>query len=172
MRRAARWGRIGGSSRRADARSATGRPHVDNSLLSADLKNNQAVKSADVANENLTGADIADKSGIGICEISVRIVDLCFRAENANRVWEQALAHCANLDMRLPTIGEAAQLAGIHDLPNIADDESFWTSDFDLWSQFGGAAQLSAWIAWEDGHVDPTPHDVPHETACVTDPTN
>ena len=53
---------------------------IDNSLLSADLKNNQAVKSADVQAEALTGADM-NQSGVDTCVLTVRIGQLCVRAE-------------------------------------------------------------------------------------------
>ena len=145
---------------------------IDNSLLSADLKNNQAVKSADVANENLTGADIANQSGVDTCVNGVRIGQLCFRAENFDRPWEQALRHCANLDMRAPTTGEAFELVQTHDLPNVDEDEYFWTSDNDVWSQLGGPAQRTPWVVNDGGTFGQQDEDNPAETACVTTPTN
>ena len=76
-----------------------------------DIGNNQ-VYSADVrddtlANGGLSGADIKNKSGVDTCETSLRIDDLCFMAENQTRIWDEALQHCGNLDLRLPTVGEA-----------------------------------------------------------------
>ena len=86
------------------------------------------VGSSEVADGSLSGADIADQSGVDTCVSTVRIGQLCFRAENDDRPWTQALAHCANLGLRLPTLGEALELAQTHDLPNV-DGEFFWTGD-------------------------------------------
>jgi hypothetical protein len=89
---------------------------IDESLLSQDIKNNElgsadvknnADQSPDVRAESLTGADIADQSGVDTCVSTIRLGQLCVRAENADRTWTQALNHCANLDLRLPSLTEA-----------------------------------------------------------------
>lgn len=140
---------------------------IDNSLLSADLKNNQ-VRGADVQNEGLTGADIADKSGVDTCAISTRLGDLCVRAENLARPWAQALDHCANLDMRAPTFGEALQLARAHDIPNVDEHEAFWTSDY----YFFTPSERRAAYSDDTGFYGDDSTSAAKETVCVTDPTN
>ena len=53
----------------------------------------------------------------------------CASAENLGRPFLQARTHCANLDMRVPTIGEALQLAVTHDIPLVGETEEFWTDE-------------------------------------------
>ena len=138
---------------------------IDESILSVDIKNAQ-VRTADVANQNLTGLDIADQSGVDTCTISIRIGQLCFRAENRARPPEQALNHCANLDMRLPTLGEALELVKTHDLPNVDEQELFWTDEWELYDDH-------IWMASDDGTLGVAGADEPNvETVCVTTPTN
>jgi hypothetical protein len=68
---------------------------------------NGGVRTLDVPDESLTGNDIANQSGVDTCVQSTRIGQLCFRAENFARKWEPASDHCGNLDLRLPSFGEA-----------------------------------------------------------------
>jgi hypothetical protein len=87
-----------------------------------------AVGSAAVANESLTGQDIKNRSGVDTCvAATVRLGQLCVRGENQANTWLQAGLHCANLDLRLPSVGEALELATTHDIPNADDGEYFWT---------------------------------------------
>ena len=37
--------------------------------------------------------------------------------------------HCANLDLRLPSLVEGLELAQTHDMPNVDVNELFWTGD-------------------------------------------
>jgi hypothetical protein len=138
---------------------------IDNSLLSADLKNNE-VRSADVRSEALTGADIADQSGVDTCVLTVRIGQLCFRAENLDRNWNEALEYCAGLDLRLPTVAEAMELAQTHDLPNVGTTEAFWTDELI------GESTQEAVLVDDGGDLAADPPATPNETACVTTPTN
>jgi hypothetical protein len=145
---------------------------IDNSLQSVDLKNNQ-VRSADVQTESLTGVDIADQSGVDTCVSTVRLGQLCVRAEDFHRTWAQALDHCANLDLRLPSVAEARELATTHDIPNVDGEESFWT---DEWDTRGSDGVGIAYIVWDDvpnsGLPGSDDRSNPHETVCVTTPTN
>ena len=144
---------------------------IDNSLLSADLKNNAAVRSADVQNEGLTGTDIANQSGVDTCVLGVRIGQLCFRAENDHRPWSQAFGHCANLDLRLPTLGEAMELAQTHDLPDVDEGEFYWTGDRYFIEPDGYFAD----VVNDSGSVVGFASDTDEqeaETVCVTTPTN
>src|SRR4051794_12599627 len=139
---------------------------IDNSLLSADLKNNQAVRSADVRDEALTGADVADQSGVDTCVSTVRIGQMCFRAENVDRNWNDALEFCAGLDLRLPTLAEAMELALTHDLPDVGTTEDFWTDEL-----IGETVQ-EAVLVDDGGGLTSDPPSAARETACVTTPTN
>jgi hypothetical protein len=139
---------------------------IDNSLLSADLKNNQAVRSADVGSEALTGVDIADQSGVDTCVSTVRIGQLCFRAENSDRNWNEALEYCADLDLRLPSVAEAMELARTHDLPNVGTTEDFWTDELI------GESTQEAVLVDDGGDLTSDSPAATNETACVTTPTN
>jgi hypothetical protein len=133
-----------------------------------------AVRSAEVANENLTGADIANQSGVDTCVSTNRIGQLCMRAENSYRTWDSAQAHCGNLDLRLPTFGEAIELTRTHVLPNVTD-EFFWTDEmvddegsllaFVVFGNDGGGGLAGG--TWGFDPVGTT-----NETVCVTTPTN
>jgi hypothetical protein len=122
----------------------------------------------DVANNSLTGADIADKSGVDTCVSTVRLGNLCFRAENFARPWAEAARHCANLNLRLPSFGEAVMLATTYDLPNV-DTEVFWTDEiyYDSASNSLYAYAVADAPIWAPFNISTA-----RETACVTTPTN
>jgi hypothetical protein len=150
---------------------------IDGQVKTADIGNNQ-VYSADVRddtllNGGLTGADIKDQSGVDTCVLTIRLGQLCVRAENSHRTWTEALNHCANLDLRLPSLAEARELATTHDIPNVDGDESFW---IDQWDTRGSDGVGIAYIVWDDvpdtGLPGSAPRSDPHETVCVTTPTN
>ena len=137
-------------------------------VMAPDVADN-AVNSADVTNESLTGADIKNKSGVDSCVNTVRIGNLCFRSENLHRVWDEALQHCANLDLRLPTLAEGLELAKTHDLPGVGEFEFFWTGDH--WVMDG---KFSADTVSDQGGAGftRTNSGLTNETVCVTTPTN
>jgi hypothetical protein len=126
-----------------------------------------AVRSPDVINESLTGQDIQNQSGVDTCVSTARIGQLCARAENFARSWFDAAHHCANLDLRLPTLSEAQQLAKTHDIPNVAEDEFFWTQD--RYSNSGG---IFAYIVNDNAALSADLASSSYETVCVTTPTN
>ena len=139
---------------------------IDNSLLSADLKNNQAVKSADVANENLTGADIKDQSGVDNCTHgTVRFGELCVGVADVHQTWLAAAVLCEDLGLRIPSYGEARVLAANYDVPAVADNEFFWTDGF--------VSTSSVFVVNDSGGAiisGDTESSI--ETVCVTTPTN
>jgi hypothetical protein len=125
------------------------------------------VGSSEVAPDSLTGAVIENQSGVDTCtHATARIGELCFRAGNANRDWDQAIERCANLGLRLPSLAEAKQLAQAHDLPTLDEEERFWTADRYVTDVFV-ADTVTDGGAW--GFADLTAE---LETVCVTTPTN
>jgi hypothetical protein len=130
-----------------------------------------AVGSPDVINESLTGADIKNKSGVDTCVNTVRLGDLCFRAENQARPWLQAAEHCANLNLRLPSHGEARALATNYDLPNVDQNEGFWTDEIVTRGPKDDQYAFVQTDATSSGFSQ-SHWDLPKETACVTTPTN
>jgi hypothetical protein len=127
-----------------------------------------AINSSDVVNESLTGADIKNKSGVDACVSGARLGQLCVRAENFDRPWIDAANHCANLDMRMPSLAEALELAKTHDIPNVDDNELFWTGNRYISTGGGFVADLSD----DFGHAGYASWDSEFETVCVTTPTN
>jgi len=129
-----------------------------------------AVTFAEVAPESLGGPDIADQSGVDTCVGgTIRLGQLCARAENTVRNWSNAARHCANLDLRMPSFGEALELAITHDIPNVDDSESFWTEETLV---FPSGTDLSAYTLTDDGGQNGVDVDEERETVCVTTPTN
>lgn len=146
---------------------------VDNETLTGDDIADDTLTGRDIANPALTGADIVPRSGVDSCVASVRLGSLCVRGENSARVFNQALAHCGNLDMRLPSLGEALQLARTHDIPNADETEWFWTDELSLQDHTpSGTLQEIGYIARDDGLTSPAFPNVPWETVCVSTPVN
>jgi hypothetical protein len=80
----------------------------------------------DIAGESLTGAEIADQSGVDTCtHVSVRFGELCVVIANVRQNWSDALGFCAHRGLRLPSFSEAVTLATRYDLPDIGDLSSF-----------------------------------------------
>jgi hypothetical protein len=152
-----------------DTRPASG-GNPAGGLAAADLRPN-SVGGSEAANESLTGADIANKSGVDSCVNTIRLGDLCFRAENSPRPWTQAAGHCANLNLRLPTYGEARALARTYDLPNVDQGERFWTDE----TVIDTDGEFQAFLEYDAGSVGGSERGAwtnSFETVCVTTPTN
>ena len=162
---------------------AGGTAYAANTVFSTDIVNGEVksvdigtgqVQSPDVKNEGLTGADIANQSGVDTCVSTARLGSLCVRAENFARTWREARAHCANLDLRVPTLGEAQQLAQTHDIPNVDQTEFFWTDEFSTIPDDAGSSSGLAFVMNDAGAsaLGPTDSGDKFETVCVTTPTN
>jgi hypothetical protein len=149
----------------------TGANIQDGTLASADYKNND-IRSVDVKTDSLTGADVANQSGVDTCTHgSARFGELCVGVANEHHDWYAANALCANLELRLPTLGEAQALALNHQLPGLDDNnlEYFWTDE--VWTP--GANPPVAYIVNEAGAFSTAGlNDTNGETVCVTTPTN
>jgi hypothetical protein len=125
-----------------------------------------AVGGAEVAPNSLTGADIADQSGVDTCALGSRFGQLCISAVGGAKPWNDANDQCAGLNMRLPSLGEALALADTYDLPNIADDEDFWTVD-------QASTGNTAWTVDDAGHnTNGFGITASIQFFCVTTPTN
>jgi hypothetical protein len=127
----------------------------------------------DVKNEALTGADVANQSGVDTCTHgTVRYGELCVGVANANHPWLHAQILCANLNLRLPTLGEARALAGNYDLPNVATNEPFWTEE----THAVGNENDWAYVIHDQQNTDMgstlSQLSAFRETVCVTTPTN
>ena len=89
-----------------------------------------SVGSRDVANNSLTGADIADRSGVDTCKptLTVKLGPTCAGSDGVARSLPNSITYCAGLGLRLPTWSEAVAMAKNYDVPGVsADVDSFWT---------------------------------------------
>ena len=67
---------------------------------------------SDIGNETLSGADIDNQSGVDTCTHGTkRFGELCVGVANVAQNWTAALNLCADLELRLPSLGEALSLA-------------------------------------------------------------
>ena len=131
-----------------------------------------SLTSEDIGNETLTGNDITDQSGVDTCtHETVRFGELCVGVANQHKTWTAASNLCAGLELRLPSRGEAQQLAQNHDLPNVDQNEFFWTDEFSVYPD-GDTFALSAYIVSDSGVWVLEETGAPDETVCVTTPTN
>ena len=153
----------------------TGSAYAANTVFSEDIVNGQvkvvdlgkdAVRSGKVADNNLTGVDIKDQSGVDTCVSTKRVGQLWYRVENFARLFVEARLHCANLGLRLPTYGEALQLVRNRDVPGINENEFFWTDEF--------LTNASVWAVADAEGSSQVGTDSANtlETVCVTVPTN
>ncbi len=138
---------------------------ADGGLGHVDLKAG-SVRSSEVGAESLTGADVANQSGVDTCVSTIRFGQLCFRAENTDRDWNEALEYCAGLDLRLPSVAEAMELVWTRDLPDVGAAEDFWTDEL-----IGESTQEMVLVD-DNGGLTSEPPNAIHETVCVTTPTN
>jgi hypothetical protein len=150
---------------------------VDGEVKTADLDQNAVrsnklatgqVQSIDVKNDGLTGDDIADQSGVDTCTHgSALFGELCVRNDNVERNWTDAINRCAQLGLRLPSLGEAVTLAVNFDIPDF--NAELWT---DARFTFGGPEHL-AYVVNEDGGIFASAIvSNNEETVCVTTPTS
>jgi len=132
---------------------------------------NESLTGNEIADGGLTGDDIAPQSGVDTCIAgSVRLGPMCAGAANLHNVWGTAERLCADLDLRLPTLAEALTLARNHDIPNVDQDESFWTDH--LYPNNSGVTV--AYILDDAGDINSSANisTDQRETVCVTTPTN
>ena len=117
---------------------------INGQVKSADIGTGQ-VQVIDVKNEGLTGAEFADQSGVDSCtHETVRLGELCFRADELPPELLQALAVCASAGLRVPPYPEATALA-THDLPDLDDAETFWTANY--WTGEGSGCSWASTTA-------------------------
>lgn len=138
---------------------------INGEVKSADIGNNQ-VQSVDVRNESVTGADIKDQSGVDTCTHgTARFGELCVGVADEHHTWLASTNLCAALGLRLPSIGEAFVLAQNFDLPNVDENEDFWTDEH--------VESQTVWTVTDaGGFFDPISVNSTHETVCITTPTN
>ena len=129
---------------------------IDNSLTSDDLKNNQAVRSADVRSEALTGADIKDQSGVDTCSRWHLPLRRAVRRKPRHHRTDLVSGRRSlqQLELRLPSTGEAMSLAKHYDVPTVGDfpeGQFFWTDEQTDSGSAGGA------VVDEAGNLGNTP---------------
>ena len=145
----------------------TGSDVVDGSLTTADYRNND-IRSGDVRAEALTGADVADQSGVDTCTHgSARLGELCVTVNIGTFNWLDAQDTCAAKGLRVPSFGEAWALAQNYDIPSLGETELFWTEEK---SVFKGTPV--AHVVSDDGATAESNAGAARRAICVTTPTN
>jgi hypothetical protein len=146
----------------------TGAQILDGSIGPQEV-GNESLTGTDIDDGTLTGVDIADHSGVDTCTHgAARFGELCVGVANQHNTWISAGILCGNLELRLPSLGEAVSLATNYDLPSVDENEDFWTEE-----TLGSGPIFQAWTV-RDGGGGFTFDDVTasYETVCVTTPTN
>ena len=180
--------------------SVDSRVVTDGSLTSADIANpslgngdfltgsvdsrvvtDSSLTGADVSLNSLTGNDINESTLVGVKDgdscISgaVRFGRLCAGSDGVARGPFAALGFCASIGLRLPTWGEAVQLAVNHDVPGVgAFPDRFWTDETDFMTTSGpnnalAAADIVIVDENGNGYLGST-EGGPRKTVCVTTP--
>jgi hypothetical protein len=133
-----------------------------------------AVNSADVVNESLTGTDIKNRSGVDTCKppLTIKFGPICAGSDGVARTWVGALGFCANLGLRLPTNSEAERLAIKYNVPGVGPEDTldrFWTDD----TTYVPNGVDVAGMMLEDADLDLGYDFVneQHKAVCVTDPS-
>jgi hypothetical protein len=127
-----------------------------------------SVNGFDVADNSLTGADIADRT-VDTCKtpLVARFGPICAGSDGGARSWIPAKTYCAGLGLRLPSFSEATALALNYDVPGVSDTDLFWTD-----SPFAYNNTIRAWSLGDDGQtVSAADWDTQLQTVCVTDPS-
>jgi hypothetical protein len=129
-----------------------------------------SVGSKDVADNTLTGADIADRSGVDTCSTPPvkKFGPICAGSDGNQRTWNAAMNYCAASRLRLPSLSEAITLAKGFDVPGIGATGVFWTNDSSLDPQ---TLNEYAYVVDEDGNYAVSTKNVTNYTVCVTDPS-
>ena len=153
-----------------------GTAYAANTVFSADIVNGEvktpdlatsAVTTGKVANQNLTGVDIANQSGVDSCtHAALRFGELCVRILQTANTWTGARNLCSSVGLRMPSLGEAESVTSSHDLPTVDETEKFWTEEL----YFNGGFQ--AFAVDDSSAAIATPISSSWETVCVTTPTN
>jgi hypothetical protein len=126
-----------------------------------------SVGSRDVADNNLTGADIANRSGVDTCPspLTAKFGAICAGSDGGARTWEGAIAYCRGFDLRLPTLSEASALDHQYDVPGVISGQYFWTDEQESTTTAAAVAGSGGggWIYADESQT--------HQTVCVTDPS-
>jgi hypothetical protein len=90
-----------------------------------------SVNGQDVADNALTGADIADRSGVDTCKMPLlaKFGPICAGSDGVARTWQDAANYCAGFGLRLASLSEASSLGQNYDVPGVSGTEAFWTGD-------------------------------------------
>jgi hypothetical protein len=129
-----------------------------------------SVNGPKVADGSLTGADIADRSGVDTCPSgTAKFGPICVGSDGMARNFDDAINYCADLGLRLPSYTEAVGLARNYDVPGVGFTELFWTDEEFLY-QSGGVWYTEV-VAESGGRPPPDTEGASNQTVCVTDPS-
>lgn len=129
-----------------------------------------SVGSRDVADNALTGADIANRSGVDTCQTPKvgKFGPICAGSDGNQRTWANAVDYCAASRLRLPSLSEAITLAKGFDVPGIGATGTFWTNDSSFDPQ---TLNEYAYVVDENGNYAISTKNQASYTVCVADPS-
>ena len=129
-----------------------------------------SVGSRDVADNNLTGADIANRSGVDTCQTPKvgKFGPICAGSDGNQRTWVNAMDYCTASRLRLPSLSEAITLAKGFDVPGIGATGTFWADDSSFDPQ---TLNEYAYVVDENGNYAISTKNQASYTVCVTDPS-
>lgn len=138
-----------------------------------------SITAFDVAPNSITGAEIANNSGVDTCTATLlgQYGRICAGSSGQQRNWQNAAFVCADEGLRLPTISEAITLGRTFDVPGVADGtgsqaQRFWTDDV-YNPDANNIYRYRASTVNEDGvRYDNNVSDLHVIVVCVADPTN
>ena len=131
------------------------------------------INGGDVIDESLTGRDIKDHSRVDNCPNgSNRFGGFCVRVANLAFNWGDAGEFCGDLKLRLPSFTEGVALASNYEIPNVDDNEIFWTDEY--WRSGDPPQDVgNALAVFGNGQSSRQQTTITSpETVCVTTPTN
>jgi hypothetical protein len=126
-----------------------------------------SINSQDIADNTLTGGDIADRSGVDTCPPGLkRLGRICAESDSVSRGWFDAFDHCSSSGLRLPTPGEAVTMAQGFDVPGVPPTGLFWTDN-----EFFVNGGFNAVVVSEEGVLDNSSESQTNKTVCVAVPS-
>lgn len=131
-------------------------------VTSDDIAKN-AVRSKHIKEKQVKPGDVSPKLRDACPATTTELGPICVRHVADDLDWEDAHQACSVRSLRLPTVGEAYELAVNHDVPGVTAGFGFWTDEL--------AGDATAITASEDTGVGGVAEVGVLETAiCVAEP--
>jgi hypothetical protein len=152
------------------ATASVGTDEVANLSLGNDDFATGSVDSRVATDNSLTATDI-DEASLAHCHSgAVLFGRLCAGSNGSTGTLDTAGNSCIGVGLRLPTWGEATQLAINHDVPGVSGSDLFWTDEALDWNPSNPSEPLMVAVQ-ESGGSEVHLATVPAKIVCVEIPT-